>query len=247
MSVFTLTVDGVYGGSPKYVDCHANGKKLAYVDTTLKDFDLYVAQNTSQTSYTVATAVPLQSGDIFDVTIFPQVCNVDTQGLAKGNVFQYFTMDSPWATVSSTNPAISSGVVTTAYVGIGTNIPSTCNLTVVGDVAVHQTLYARQMEMVRAPYPSSYSVPVRPIRFMQLLVAPATTFVINANGLYAATEMDAEVYLNGVKHTPVHPSAYYTLATTYPTAITTQFTISLTGISPIATDVMDITLWPTLV
>jgi hypothetical protein len=132
-SSFDISMNGRYTTTPLNVHIYYEGTKLSYNSPTVKDYDVTVTYiDISNTLFTVDLVTPVYSGNVIDITIYPQYLN-DNTVRQPGYIYQEFK-DFLW---TITNNNISYGL---GNLGIGTNTPSTTfnngALTVTGGVGI---------------------------------------------------------------------------------------------------------------
>ena len=146
--VFTLTQQmiGIYNAYSSKCEVYQNGLRLAYISSTLTDYNITTQWNTISNSnistFTVSLTNAAIYGDIITVTIWPSFYS-NVSSFQPGYVYQVFS-NLNWG-FSNNNTILTNP---TSYVGIGTGLPQTSlhvvgNITNIGNItSSNSTLYS---------------------------------------------------------------------------------------------------------
>ena len=114
---FRMQTNGFYTAAASNAHVHLNGRKLAYANSNVKDYDIIHQFDaaSSNTYFTVALTVPSYIGDVIDIVLWPEA---GPSQIGQEQLFQAFTFNGyPWTTLPySSDIAYDTG----GFVGIGT-------------------------------------------------------------------------------------------------------------------------------
>jgi hypothetical protein len=117
-SSFNLEQYGNYTASASNAHVYYNGKRLGYINNTIKDYDIGYSFNatTSNTTYSVTLAQAAVLNDVVDITVWP----IAGSAQSAGQLYQSF--NSVWS--SSVTSNATTYTTWDGSVGIGTTAPS---------------------------------------------------------------------------------------------------------------------------
>jgi hypothetical protein len=133
-NMFNLVTPGNFIASSNSCQLYLNGTKMAYLDDNRRDYSFIYNYNgtTSSTVFTVALAEPAVSGDVVDVTIYPELT---TSNAAFNNSYFYQAnsiTSSPWLSLLNGGVRCTKNVVIDGNLIVQGDIVGGCNLLLAG-------------------------------------------------------------------------------------------------------------------
>jgi hypothetical protein len=146
-SNFVGVYTGIYKATPENTEVYLNGYKLAYANTSNKDYDISYSLDTlnNQSIYTVSLVDTPNYGDVVDIIIWPQY--LDPNGMLQpGYVLQ--NIDLSYWEINNVNSNI---YYTNGNIGIGTTVPLE-KLSVYGNASIGKGLIGEYNQYVGGPF-----------------------------------------------------------------------------------------------
>jgi len=136
-SLFTVSMEGIYGGEASNVNVFIGQHLLNYYNSNIKDYDLTILRNVDPpiTNYTISLTQPAVLGNYVDITVFPQLLPESTP---QGFVYQNVVLDADSFTTFAKNG--NQIYYNNGNVGIGTSTP-TQKLHVEGNALIRENAY----------------------------------------------------------------------------------------------------------